>query len=97
MVTLVATVTAVVVMVKAGDTVAPAATVTDPGTVAIALLLLVRVTTAPPAGAGLFSVTVFCVAGFPPVTEAGDSVTSDTVGAPPGGFTARIAVAVVPP
>ena len=38
--------------------VAPAATVTEPGTVAALGLLLVSVTTAPPAGAALVSVTV---------------------------------------
>lgn len=98
MVTLVAAVTAVVEMVKAGDVVAPAATVTVAGTVAAVVLLLVRLTTAPPAGAGLFSVTVFCAAGLPPTTDAGDSVTSDTEdAAPPGGLTTRVAVAVAPP
>jgi hypothetical protein len=38
--------------------VAPAGTVTLAGTVATAVLLLDRVTTVPPDGAGLFNVTV---------------------------------------
>jgi hypothetical protein len=54
--------------------VAPAATVTDAGTEAAAVLLEVRVTTAPPAGAGLASVTV-PVEDVPPSTEAGDTAT----------------------
>jgi len=83
--------TAVVVMVNAGDTVAPPATVTEAGTVA-AGLLLVSVTTAPPAGAGPFSVTVFNVVEVPPTTDAGDNVTADG----PGGCTVKIAVAAGP-
>ena len=49
--------TAVVVIVKAAD-VAPAGTVTVVGGEARAALLLVSITTAPPAGAGPLSVTV---------------------------------------
>jgi hypothetical protein len=48
----------------------PAKTVTLAGTWAAAVLLLVRLTTAPPVGAGLSSVTV-PVEGFPPSTEVG--------------------------
>jgi len=73
--------TELVVMVNAGDTVAPPATVTEAGTVAAAGLLLVSVTTAPPAGAGPFSVTVFAVVDVPPSTDAGDNVTTDGLGA----------------
>ena len=62
-----------VVIVNAGDTVAPAATVTVPGTVAAALLLI-SVTTAPPAGAGPLKVTVFKVRELPLVTVAADKV-----------------------
>jgi hypothetical protein len=57
-----------VVMVKAGDTVLPPATVTDAGTTA-APLLLMSFTTAPPAGAGPLNVTVFPATGVPPTTE----------------------------
>jgi len=50
--------------------VAPAAIVTLPGTVTTEVLLLVNVTSAPPVGAALLSVTV-PVDNVPPVTEAG--------------------------
>src|ERR1039457_3090879 len=78
MVTGVAEMTELVLMVNVGETVAPAATVTEAGTVA-AGLLLVRVTSAPPASAGPLSVTVFATVDAPPVTEAGDNVTAETV------------------
>ena len=52
----------------------PAATVTDGGMVA-SDVLDVRVITAPPAAAGLRSVTV-PTAGFPPMTEVGAIVTA---------------------
>src|SRR5436305_12745843 len=54
--------------------VAPGATVTEVGTVAAAPLLLASVTTAPPAGAALLSVTV-PVLGPPPISTTGFSVT----------------------
>jgi hypothetical protein len=54
--------------------VAPAATVTEEGTLATALLLLERVTVAPPAGAAALSVTVPTEV-LPPVTAAGDRLT----------------------
>ena len=75
------TVTAVVVIVNAGDTVVPPATVTEAGTVVLGSLL-VSVTTAPPAGAGPFSVTVFAVVEVPPSTDAGDNVTVEAVSGP---------------
>jgi hypothetical protein len=50
-----------------------AATVTDAGTVAAAVLLLVSVTTVPPVGAGPVRVTV-PVLFVPPVTEVGLAV-----------------------
>jgi hypothetical protein len=58
---------------------APAATVTVAGTVAVDVLLLERETTAPPVGAGPLSVTV-PVEGDPPVTLVGVSVSEETVG-----------------
>jgi hypothetical protein len=59
--------------------VVPAATVTDAGTVAAPVLLLVRVTTAPPVGAAPLSVTV-PVDEAPPVTLVGFRLTPITVG-----------------
>jgi hypothetical protein len=78
MVTDVFAVTVVVVIVNDGETDAPAATVTDGGTVALGSLLA-RVTTAPPAGAGPFSATVFAVVDAPPSTDMGDRVIELTV------------------
>jgi len=69
--------------------VAFAATVTLDGTVAAAVLLLVSVTTAPPLGAGPFSVTV-PVEEVPPVTDVGLKLTE--LGA--GAFTVNVAVCV---
>src|SRR5579859_319764 len=69
MVTLVLVVTALVLIAKIAEEL-PAATVTDVGTVATAVLLLARLTTAPPAGAFPARVTVPCEAA-PPVTVAG--------------------------
>jgi hypothetical protein len=71
--------------------VALAATVTLEGTVATLVLLLVNVTTVPPAGAGPLSVTV-PVDEFPPTTELGLRVKELGTGA----FTVRVAVFVVP-
>ena len=86
MVTTPAVVTADVVMVNVGETVAPAATVTEAGTPTPGSLL-VRVTTAPPAGAGLFSVTLLAVVETPPTTEGGERVTESTL----IGFTVKFA------
>ena len=71
--------------------VALATTVTLAGNVATVVLLLVGLTTAPPAGAGPLSVTV-PVDEFPPTTELGFRLTE--LGA--GAFTVRVAVFVVP-
>jgi hypothetical protein len=57
---------------------APTTTVTVGGTVAIAVLLLVRAIMMPPVGAGPLSVTV-PVDGLPPTTLVGFSVTEDNV------------------
>lgn len=57
--------------------VAPAATVTDAGTVATAVLELERVTTAPPVGAATSKVIVPVLA-IPPETDVGDRLTEDT-------------------
>jgi len=62
------------VIVKSGDIVAPAATVTEPGTDAREVFELVSVTTAPPAGAAVSSVILLLAAGAPPTTDAGASV-----------------------
>src|SRR5436190_18996093 len=59
--------------------VAPAATVTDAGTVATLVLLLVNATTAPPAGAAPLSVTV-PVLFAPPVSVAGFRVIEASAG-----------------
>ena len=67
------------------------ATITLAGTPAAAVLLLDRVTTAPPEGAARLSVTV-AVEEFPPSTEVGLSVTELTTAAK----TVRVALWVVP-
>jgi hypothetical protein len=78
--------------------VAPAATVTLEGTLAVAVLLLESMTTAPPAGAGPLSVAVpveFCV---PPTTLVGFSVKEVSVGAGgDAGVTLSVAVRPTPP
>jgi hypothetical protein len=71
-VTLLLVATGLVVIVKVA-VVAFAATVTVDGTCAAAVLLLDRVTTAPPDGAGPLSVTV-PVEEIPPITELGLTV-----------------------
>src|SRR5205814_4922278 len=76
MVTGVDVVTALVVTVNVA-LLAPAATVTLAGTVAVDVLLL-RVTAAPPVGAGPLSVTV-PVEGDPPVTLAGLTAIAESV------------------
>jgi len=80
MVTVVGTVTAALVVTGNVAIVAPAATVTEPeaGTLAFGLLL-VSVTTAPPVGAALPSVTV-PVLPLPPVTAAGKTLTPTSRG-----------------
>jgi hypothetical protein len=67
--------------------VAPPKTMTFPGTVATAVLLLPRVTVVPALGAGPVKVTV-PVELFPPETLVGDKINDDTVGAK----TVRVAV-----
>jgi hypothetical protein len=78
MVTGVDAVTALVLTVNV-ELLAPAATVTLAGTVAVDVLLLERETVAPPAGADPLSVTV-PVEGDPPVTLVGFSVSEERVG-----------------
>ena len=87
-------VTAVVVIVKFAE-VAPAATITLAGTLATALLLLERVTAAPPAGAAAVSVTVPCEE-LPPTTLVRLRVSDDRV-ALLGVVTVSNAVFVAPP
>jgi hypothetical protein len=78
MVTGVDVVTALVLTVNVA-LLAPAATVTLAGTVAVDVLL-VRVTAAPPASAGPLSVTVPVEDCAPPVTLVGFSVSVESVG-----------------
>jgi hypothetical protein len=91
MVTTVGVATALVVMVKVA-LVAPAGTGTLPGTVAAALLLE-RETSAPPLGAGPFSVTVPVGDDVPPVTLVGLRVSEVGI----GGTTVSGALWVPPP
>jgi len=79
--------------------VAPAATVTLAGTLAEPGRLLDRVTTVPPVGAALASVTV-PVAGLPPVTLLGLTLNEESAGGGggvPAGFTVNVADWVTPP
>jgi hypothetical protein len=97
MVTVVDAATALVLTVN--DTlVAPAATITLEGTLAAAVLLLERMTCAPPAGAGPLSVTVPVEDCTPPTTLVGFSESDERVG---GGGGADVTVSeadlVAPP
>ena len=87
-------VTGLVVMVNVAE-VAPAATVTLPGTCAAAVLLLDRLTTAPPAGAGPVNLTV-PVDEIPPATEAGLRVIALPLPLSVSGVTVKVAVLVTP-
>jgi hypothetical protein len=73
----------------------PAGTVTDGGTAAADVLLLVNDTTIPPTGAGAESVTV-PVEPFPPMTEEGDREREESV-AGGAGRTVNAEVLVTPP
>jgi hypothetical protein len=75
----------------------PAATRTLEGTVAVAVLELVSVTVAPPAGADAVSVAVPCE-GLPPVTEEGERLieASAAGGGCATGVTVRLAVFLTP-
>ena len=75
---------------NAGETDAPAATVTEAGTVVLGSLL-VSVTTAPPDGAGPFKLTV-AVVETPPRTEADVKVTVEAASGP----TVRVAGTLTP-
>src|SRR5258708_6556662 len=75
--------------------VAPPVTVTLAGTVAAAVLLLMREMTAPPPGAGPLKVTG-PVEGDPPGALVGVSVDVGSVGPEDGGVTVRAAVRVTP-
>jgi hypothetical protein len=70
---------------------APTGMVTLAGTRATAVLLVDRITTAPPAGAAPVNVAV-PVELFPPTTDLGVRVTEDKTAA----FTVRVAVRVAP-
>lgn len=75
--------------------VAPALTVTLDGTVATDVLLLDRVTVAPPPGAGELKVTV-PVELFPPLTDVGLRASDDKTGPAAGGVTVSVALLVTP-
>jgi hypothetical protein len=77
-VTVVLAVTVLLAIVKVA-LVEPALIVTLAGTVAALVWLLERVTTAPPLGAALLSVTVPCEE-FPPITAVGLSESDESVG-----------------
>ena len=79
-----------VVIVKRGDTLVPAATVTEGGRVTPGLPLD-RVTTVS-TRAGPLMVTLFAVVEALPITEVGDKVTETTL----NGLTAKLAVLVMP-
>ena len=79
-----------VAMANTGETLVPAATVTEAGTVTRGSLLD-RFTTAF-AGAGPFIVTLFAVVERPPITDAGDRVTESGV----SGLTVRIELFFAP-
>jgi hypothetical protein len=85
--------TAVVVIVNTGEVVAPAATVTEIGRLATVGSLLDRSTTAPPAGACPFNVTVLFVVDLPPTTEGGESFTEVNA----AGFTVSVSDFVLVP
>jgi hypothetical protein len=95
MVAVVEAVTDPVVMVKVA-LVAPDATVTLAGTVATAVLLLVSVTTAPPDGAALVSLTVPCDA-VPPTTLVGLAASDDNDAGGGGADTVKTALRAAPP
>ena len=92
MVTTVEEPTGVVLTVKVA-LVLPAGTVTLAGTVAAPVLLLDKLTTAPPLGAGALSVTV-PVEELPPVTLVGLRLSDESVGG--AGVTVSEADRVVP-
>src|SRR5262249_1345482 len=75
---------------------APAATVTLAGTLATVALLLDSATLAPPLGAAVVNVTV-PVAGAPPLTLVGLTVTADRLGPAAAGLPVSPAVRDTPP
>src|SRR5215469_3922882 len=77
MVTVSLAATTLVLMLKAGETLSPAATTTVAGTTAVAGSLLVSCTTAPPAGAKPVRVTVLPVAVAPPTTIVEATLSAD--------------------
>ena len=86
--------TELVVAVKVA-VVAPATTVTDAGTWAAAVLLEVKLITAPPAGAGLSNVTV-PVEEVPPATDAGLTPTAVSAATGAAAVTVKVAVLLTP-
>jgi len=90
MITGVAAETSDVVIVKTGDTLVPASTVTEGGTVTPGLLLD-RFTTVS-TGAGPLRVTLFAEVETPPMTDVGERATVTTF----SGLRVRAAVAFAP-
>jgi hypothetical protein len=86
-------VTGDVVIVKKGEVVAPAGTVTDGGVAAIEVSELDNVITAPPGGAGPVSVTRLLFVGLPPTTDEGEALTPWTA----AGLIVTEAVVEAPP
>jgi hypothetical protein len=77
-----------------GETIAPAVTVTEAGTVATGLLLA-SVTVAPEEGAAAFKDTVFVLVEPPPTTDVGERFTEEIAATGPF-VTVSVEVTVAP-
>ena len=85
-------VTAVVMIVKLGEVVDPAATVMEGGTAATNGMSLESITNVPPTRPGAFNVTRFAVVDTPPAIVVGDNVKAETA----CGFTTKVSVLLTP-